>query len=136
MITHEMEFAVEWVPEQCGIGLIGMVNKGACRMLLAECYLAIGEYEQAKEQTDILIDQSGYSLMTNTFGTFNEGGEPETWPITRNVIWDLHRAENKLISAKRELIMGMPNRGSDTESIVKILSMRFLYPLVFENRDP
>lgn len=134
MITSQMEFAVEWVPEQSEIGLIGMVNKGACRMLLAKCYLAIGEYEKAKEQTDILIEQSGYSLMTNTFGTFNDGGEPETWPITRNVIWDLHRAENKLISANRELIMGMPNRGSDAESFVKMLTMRILYPFVFDNR--
>ncbi|HLT86624.1 MAG TPA: RagB/SusD family nutrient uptake outer membrane protein, partial [Sphingobacterium sp.] len=134
MITREMEFAVEWVPEQSEIGLIGMVNKGACRMLLAKCYLAIGEYEKAKEQTDILIDQSGYSLMTNTFGSFNEGGEPDTWSITRNVIWDLHRSENKLISSNQELIMGMPNRGAEAESFVKLLTMRILYPFVFDNR--
>lgn len=134
MITRDMEFAVEWVPEQSEIGLIGMVNKGACRMLLTKCYLAIGEYEKAKEQTDLLIDQSGYSLMTSTFGSFNDGGEPETWPITRNVIWDLHRSENKLISSNQELIMGMPNRGSDAESFVKMLTMRILYPFVFDNR--
>ncbi len=45
------------------MALTGLVNKGACRMLLAKCYLAIGEYAKAKEQTDILINQSGYSLM-------------------------------------------------------------------------
>lgn len=134
MITRDMELAVEWVPNQSEIGLIGMVNKGACRMLLAKCYLAIGEYAKAKEQTDILINQSGYALMENTFGTFNDGGEPETWPITRNVIWDLHRAENKLIAANQEVIMGMPNRGSEAESFVKMLTMRILYPFVFDNR--
>ena len=63
MITKDMEYAVEHVPDQSDMDLVGMVNKGACRMLLAKCYLAIGEYAKAKEQTDILIDQSGYSLM-------------------------------------------------------------------------
>ena len=103
-------------------------------MLLAKCYLATGEYEKAKEQTDILINQSGYSLMQDSFGTFNEGGEAKTWPITRNVIWDLHRSENKLIATNKEVIMGMPNRGAEAESFVKMLTMRILYPFVFDNR--
>ncbi|MBB4035608.1 hypothetical protein GGR21_001501 [Dysgonomonas hofstadii] len=134
MITQDMEFAVEWVPDQKDMNLIGMVNKGACRMLLAKCYLALGEYGKAKEQTDILIDQSGYSLMQNSFGTFNEGGEPETWPITRNIIWDLHRAENKLIPANKEVILGIVNRGSDQEAFVKMVTMRILYPFLFNDQ--
>lgn len=135
MIRQDLEFAVEWVPDQKNMDLIGMVNKGACRMLLAKCYLALGEYEKAKEQTDILINSSGYQLLTgNQFGTFNDGAEPQTWPITRNLIWDMHRAENKLIAANTELIMGMPNRGSDAESFVKMLTMRILYPFVFDAR--
>jgi hypothetical protein len=134
MLTRDMELAVQWVPDQKNTNLIGLVNKGACRMLLAKCYLAIGEYEKAKEQTDILINQSGYALMQNNFGTFNDGGEPQTWPITRNVIWDLHRPENKLIAANTEVIMGMPNRGSDQESFTKMLTMRILYPFVFDSR--
>ncbi len=134
MITRDMELAVQWVPDQKDMALTGMINKGACRMLLAKCYLATGEYAKAKEQTDILINQSGYSLMQNTFGTFNDGGEPLTWPITRNVIWDLHRPENKLIAANREVILGMPNRGANTESFIQMLTMRILYPFVFDNR--
>lgn len=134
MITSDMEKAVEWVPDQSAMTVTGMINKGACRMLLAKCYLAVGEYEKAKAQTDILINQSGYMLMQNTFGTFNPGGEPNTWPITRNVIWDLHRPENKLIAANREVIMGMPNRGADVESFIQMLTMRILYPFVFDNR--
>lgn len=134
MITQDMEFAVQWVPDQKDMDLIGMINKGACRMLLTKCYLAIGEYAKAKEQTDILIDRSGYALMKEPFGTFNDGGEPETWPIQRNVVWDLHRAENKLITANKEVIMGMPNRGSDTEAFVKMLTMRILYPFFFDGR--
>jgi hypothetical protein len=134
MITKDMEFAVQWVPDQKDMSLVGMVNKGACRMLLAKCYLATGQYAKAKEQTDILIDGSGYALMQNTFGTFNDGGEPATWPITRNVIWDLHRAENKLIAANKEVIMGIPNRGDEAESFVKMLTMRILYPFLFDTR--
>lgn len=134
MITQDMEYAVQWVPDQKDMNLIGMINKGACRMLLTKCYLALGEYAKAKEQTDILINSSGYALMKEPFGTFNDGGEPETWPITRNVIWDLHRAENKLIGANKEVIMGMPNRGSDTEAFVKMLTMRILYPFFFDSR--
>lgn len=134
MITKDMEFAVQWVPDQKDMTQIGMINKGACRMLLAKCYLALGEYQKAKEQTDILIDQSGYALMQNPFGTFNQGGEPQTWQITRNVIWDLHRAENKLISSNTEVILGMPNRGSEAEAFTKMLTMRILYPFLFDSR--
>lgn len=134
MLVKDMEFAIEWVPDQKDMSLIGMVNKGACRMLLTKCYLAIGEYAKAKEQTDILIDRSGYSLMTEPFGTFNQGGEPEIWPITRNVIWDLHRAENKLIGANKEVIMGLPNRGAAVEAFTPMLTMRILYPFLFNDQ--
>lgn len=134
MLVKDMEFAIEWVPDQKDMSLIGMVNKGACRMLLTKCYLAIGEYAKAKEQTDILIDRSGYSLMTEPFGTFNQGGEPEIWPITRNVIWDLHRAENKLIGANKEVIMGLPNHGAAVEAFTPMLTMRILYPFLFNDQ--
>lgn len=130
MLRQDMEFAVLWVPEQSEMDYIGMVNKGACRMLLAKIYLALGEWKLAQDQCDILIAQ--YPLMLNPFGTFNEGNEPQTWPITRNVIWDLHRPENKLIAANTETIMGLPNRGSDDESFVKMLTMRILYPFYFD----
>ncbi|MDL2213686.1 RagB/SusD family nutrient uptake outer membrane protein [Bacteroides sp. OttesenSCG-928-J23] len=127
MITADMEKAVEWVPDQKDMTHIGMVNKGACRMLLAKCYLATGQWQKAKEQMDELIDRSGYSLMQNSFGTWNPGGAPETWPITRNVIWDLHRPENKLIADNKEVIMGMPNRGS--QSNISFATMRIFGPL-------
>lgn len=127
-ITQDMEFAVEWVPEQKDMSYIGMVNKGACRQLLIKCYLATGQFQKAKDQADILINSSGYELMQNNFGAFNDGGEPETWPITRNVIWDLHRPENKLIAANKEVIMGMPNRGAGSEAFIDFLTMRIFGP--------
>ncbi|MCD7937080.1 MAG: RagB/SusD family nutrient uptake outer membrane protein [Tannerellaceae bacterium] len=129
MITKDLEFAVEWVPEQADMTYIGMINKGACRQLLIKCYLATGQFQKAIDQADILINQSGYELMRDPFGSFNEGGEPDTWPITRNVIWDLHRPENKLISANKELILGMPNRGASAESFLDFLTMRIFGPM-------
>ncbi len=134
MLVKNMEFAVNWVPNQSEMTLTGMVNKGACRMLLSKLYLAVGEYQKAKNQLDTLINNSGYSLMTEPFGTFNDGGEPQTWPITRNVIWDLHRPENKLITANKEVILGLPNRGSDAESFVQMLTMRIMYPFFFNSQ--
>ncbi|MFD2164617.1 RagB/SusD family nutrient uptake outer membrane protein [Paradesertivirga mongoliensis] len=126
-ITEDMEFAVQWVPDQANTTYVGQVNKGACRQLLIKCYLATGQFQKAKDQADILINQSGYQLMQNNFGTFNPGGESQTWTITRNVIWDLHRPENKLIAANKEVIMGLPNRGS-SESFTNFLSMRIFGP--------
>lgn len=132
MLRQDLEFAVQWVPDQKDMNLVGQVNKGACRMLLAKVYLALGDYAKAKAELDTLINSPEYSLVTGTqFGTFNDGGEPQTWPITRNIIWDMHRPENKLISANKEVIMGLPNRGSDQESFVKMLTMRILYPFAF-----
>ena len=100
-------------------------------MLLAKCYLSIGEYAKAKEQLDIVINQSGYSLITgNQFGTFDQGGETQTWPITRNLIWDIHRPVNKLIASNTEVILGIPNRGAGKEAFVQMTTMRTLYPFV------
>ncbi len=126
MITADMEKAVEWVPEQSKLPYAGLVNKGACRQLLIKCYLASGRFAEAEAQANILINQSGYSLMKNTFGTFDPGGKPETWKITRNVIWDLHRPENKVIAANKEAILIMPNGG--VQSFLGFASMRIFGP--------
>lgn len=126
MITADMENAVEWVPEQSELSYYGLVNKGACRQLLIKCYLASGRFAEAEEQADILINESGYSLMQSQFGTFDDGGNPQTWPITRNVIWDLHRPENKAIAANTESIMVLPNSGA--QSFLGFASMRIFGP--------
>lgn len=126
MITADMEKAVEWVPEQRNMPLTGMINKGACRQLLIKCYLATGQYDKAIEQADILINSSGLSLMQNTFGNFINP-YPQTWPITRNVIWDLHRPENKAIAANNEKILIMPNR-MPTDAGINMNSMRNWLP--------
>ncbi|MEI6950634.1 RagB/SusD family nutrient uptake outer membrane protein [Paraflavisolibacter sp. H34] len=128
MITADMEKAVQWVPDQKNMTLVGMVNKGACRQLLVKCYLATGQFDKAIEQADLLIGSSGYSLMGNNFGNFINP-YPVTWPITRNVIWDLHRPENKGIGANKEAILVMPNR-INTDMGVKMNTMRVWTPFL------
>ena len=131
MITADMENAVKWVPEQSNMKLIGMISKGACRQLLIKCYLATGQFEKAKEQADILIDNSGYSLMKDNFGTFDYNFA--SWKVTRNVIWDLHRPENKSIAANKEVILSMPNRYG-TDAAIRLRSMRNWLPMI-DKRD-
>lgn len=109
MLVKDLEFAVENVPTQKNTQYYGMVNKEACMHLLVKCYLAVGRYKDAENMATKLIDGSGLALMMEPFGTFNPGGNPETWKITRNVIWDLHRAENKSGDANKEAIMVVNN---------------------------
>lgn len=109
MCCENLKDAVEWVPSQSEMSAYGMINKEACRLLYAKCLLATGDYSEAERQCGELIDNHGLSLMTEPFGTFEETAAPKTWPISRNVIWDLHRPANKILSANRELILGMPN---------------------------
>ena len=127
MITQNLEFAVEHCPSQKDMEYFGSPNKEACRMLLAKCYLAIGEYKKAEQQCDELINNSGLSLMTEPYGEFIDP-QPETWPITRNVIWDLHRSENKITTANKELIMGIPNVSTLKNSILNMRWMRVYGP--------
>lgn len=124
MCVGDMEKAVEWVPEQKDMTYVGMVNKGACRMLLAKLYLATGRFAEAEKQCDELIAQ--HPLVVSTFGTFAGSGEPETWAVTRNVIWDLHRPQNKYIAANTESIMVMPNSSDETHT--DFLTMRIFGP--------
>ncbi|MXV16759.1 RagB/SusD family nutrient uptake outer membrane protein [Hufsiella ginkgonis] len=127
-ITADMEQAVEWVPEQAQMTLTGLVNKGACRQLLIKCYLATGQYDKAITQADALINSSGYSLMTANFGAFISP-YATTWPVTRNVVWDLHRPENKAIAANKENILVMINR-NNTDMGIKMNSMRNWLPFM------
>jgi len=128
MCVHDMEQAVEWVPSQKQMTTIGMVNKEACRMLLAKLYLSVGEWKKAEQQCDELINNSGLKLMTQPFGSADDAnsGEPETWNITRNVIWDLHRPVNKYSSNNTETILAMLNISDQRH--VDYLTMRIFGP--------
>jgi hypothetical protein len=123
-ITSDMEFAVAHVPAG---GDFGLVNKGACQQLLIKCYLATGQFDKAIATANDLINSSGYSLMTNTFGTFINP-MPNVHNITRNVIWDLHRWQNKSIGANKETIYDFVNREEQGDSRQDMFTMRNAVP--------
>lgn len=125
MITKDLEYAVENVPEKASLG--GMVNKGACRHLLIKCYLSLGQFDKAIEQADALINHSGYQLMTEPFGTFIDP-MPDVHPVTRNVIWDLHRPENKMAASNKESILCMIDRYGFEGTSIRLQTMRNFVP--------
>lgn len=125
MITKDLEYAVENVPEKTSLG--GMVNKGACRQLLIKCYLSLGQFDKAIEQADALINHSGYQLMTEPFGTFINP-MPDVHPVTRNVIWDLHRPENKMAASNKENILCMIDRYGFEGTSIPLKTMRNFVP--------
>jgi hypothetical protein len=123
-ITTDMEFAVEHVPVT---GDFGAVTKGACQQLLIKCYLATGQFDKAIATANDLINNSGHSLMTNSFGTF-VNPMPDIHNITRNVIWDLHRWQNKSIGANKESIMTIVSREELANSRQDMFTMRNATP--------
>ncbi len=131
MLVSDMEKAVQWVPNQSGLQYVGQVNRGACRVLLAKLYLATGQWKKAELQCDTLInnlDGTDYRLMTECFGVEETTGNPETKTLTRNVMWDLHRPQNKLSSSNKEVIMGMVNSGEKGQGAVSCQWLRIFTP--------
>lgn len=111
-MVKDLEFAVEHIAD---VNDYGKENKGACRMLLIKFYMMAGKIDNAINEANALINNSGYQLMENTFGTF-ENLHPKEHPITRNVIWDLHRPVNKAISENKETIMLIVDRYENSQS--------------------
>lgn len=131
MLVSDMEKAVQWVPNQKDLTYVGQVNKGVCRVLLSKLYLATGQWKKAELQCDTLInnlDGTDYRLMTECFGAEETTGSPTTKTITRNVMWDLHRPQNKLASSNKEVIMGMVNQGEGGVGAVDVQWLRIFAP--------
>ena len=122
MLVHDLEFAVDAVPLQSEMPYIGMVNKEACMILLAKCYLVTGQFNEAEKMCDRLINETGHSLMTAPFGTFVQSGNPDTWKVERNVMWDLMRGVNVCDASNKEMIMPILN--FNAENFTQYLTMR------------
>lgn len=125
-IVEDLKQAVEWVPSQNEMNQWGSINKEACRHLYIKALLADGQFREAENQATILIEQSGRSLMRSTFGKDIKPGEAKTWKIERNVIWDLHRPENKILAANTEYILGFVNVSE--QAFQKLVWARTLLP--------
>ncbi|WP_166334324.1 RagB/SusD family nutrient uptake outer membrane protein [Sphingobacterium chungjuense] len=93
-LKEDLEFAQEWVPDNVNKG---QVTKGAVSHLLTKVNLALGYFDDAIASANNVINGGTYSLMTSRFGTTANDAN-------RNVIWDLHRPENKSLSNNREAL--------------------------------
>jgi starch-binding outer membrane protein, SusD/RagB family len=98
-IQEDMEFAVQWLPETAKIG---EVTKYAGYQLLTKIYLANTEFDKAVTSATVIID-GPFALMTERFGSW--AGDPN-----RNVLWDLHRVENKNLPQNTETILALVDR--------------------------
>ncbi|UCS93902.1 RagB/SusD family nutrient uptake outer membrane protein [Echinicola marina] len=117
-IKEDLEWAEEWVPD--GVDR-GRVPKGAVQHLLTKVNLALGEFDDAIASASRLIDGGVYSLMTERFGA--TANDPE-----RNVIWDLHRPENKSTNANKEAILLVMDRIDTDGNSGGMTSMRQAVP--------
>lgn len=94
-LKTDLEFAQKWVLDNVNRG---EVTKGAVGHLLTKVDLALGKFDDALAAANSVIDGGPYSLMRNRFGSTASDA-------TKNVVWDLHRMDNKAIPANKEALL-------------------------------
>lgn len=90
----DLEFAQTWVLD--GVNK-GDVTKGAVSHLLTKVNLALGKFDDAITAASNVISGGRYGMMTTRFGS-------TAADLTKNVVWDLHRMDNKSLAANREAL--------------------------------
>jgi hypothetical protein len=98
-MKQDLEFAEEWGSDAVNKG---EVSKGAIQHLLTKINLSLGLFDDAIASSSRLINGGTYSLMRQPFGA-----------TKKNVIWDLHRPENKTIGENREGLFFIIDRFGD-----------------------
>jgi hypothetical protein len=136
MLVHDLEFAVQHVPSQAKMAYVGQVNQEGCMHLLVKCYLAVGEYAKAEAVATDLINNHGLKLMTENFGTWQPSGAEDTWKVTRNVVWDLHRTPNIADPANKETIMMISNSNDQDFTTYNVMRACFAHWSNSVIRDP
>lgn len=94
-MQEDLNMAVPMVNE---VANGGDINRAAVQHLLTKVNLALGEFDEAIASASAIIDGGAYSLMNNRFGI--DANDPN-----KDITWDLHRPENKSLSANTEGIM-------------------------------
>jgi hypothetical protein len=89
----DLEFAQKWVTDG---GNKGDVTKGAVSHLLTKVDLSLGKFDDAIAAATSAIN-GPYHLMTARFGSTGADA-------TKNVIWDLHRPDNKALASNTEAL--------------------------------
>jgi len=112
----------------------GDVTKGAVAHLLTKVNLALGNFDAAITAANSVINGSVYSLMKVPFGSapppaLVPAGKIIPVPLPSNVIWDLHRPENKSLSQNREGIFMIIDRFGEGQFGTGMTIMRQAVPL-------
>ena len=89
----DLEFAITKLIDN---GNKGEASKGAAAHLLTKINLAMGLFDDAIASANVAIN-GPYALMTGRFGIVANDA-------TKNVVWDLHRPENKSIPTNTEAL--------------------------------
>src|SRR5690606_9479666 len=73
---EDLEFASQWLPKTVPPEREGRIVKAAADHLLTEVYISLGEYDNAVQSANDVIDSGLYQLMTERFGSeVNEPGD-------------------------------------------------------------
>jgi starch-binding outer membrane protein, SusD/RagB family len=106
----------------------GEVTRGAVSHLLTKVNLALGKFDDAIKSASNVIDGGNHALMTSRFGVDKNKAD-------KNVIWDLHRPENKALAENREaLLLVIDRMQMDGNLDGGTQSMRNGVPYWFNNR--
>lgn len=123
-MKEDLEFAEQWVPV---VTDKGTVNKGSVSHLLTKVNLALGLFDDAIKSATNVIDGGTHKLMTSRFGV-------NANDASRNVIWDLHRPQNKSLAVNTEGLMMVIDRLNMEGNVDGgMLIMRNAVPFWFNN---
>jgi hypothetical protein len=99
-LLKDLEYALAWLPVTPA--KVGDISKGAANHLLCKIYLANADLDKAIAAADAVIS-GPYALMQNRFGI-------DAANRYHNVMWDLHRWQNKNIAQNTETIYATVDR--------------------------
>ena len=118
-MKQDLEFAAKYVP---WVTDKGEVNRGAVYHLLTKINLALGLFDDAIASATAVINSGTFKMVTNRFGV-------DLSLANKNVIWDLHRPDNKSVAANTEVLFLVTDRlGSAGAFANGIQSMRQALP--------
>ncbi len=133
-IKLDLDSALLWTKDTIILNR-GEVTSGAVGHLLTKVNLALGNFDEALTAANaVLLSGGPYALMQLPFGS---SPPPSLVPIDKtipvplpsNVIWDLHRPENKSLAQNREGIFMIIDRFGEGQFGTGMTIMRQAVPL-------
>ncbi|MEJ7914422.1 MAG: RagB/SusD family nutrient uptake outer membrane protein, partial [Chitinophagaceae bacterium] len=114
-MKQDLDSAKVWLPATANRG---EVTRSAANHLLVKINLALGNFDDAISSANAVITGAGHRLMTAPFGS-----------TKKNVIWDLHRPENKALGENAEAIYMVIDRFGEGGFTSGLRIMRQAVPL-------